>query len=215
MKYKAVLYDMDGTVLDTLSDITDAVNYTLRHFGMPERSHDDVRRFLGNGARHLIEESVPGGTAKDVLERVLEFYKPYYDAHCRIKTAPYSGIVALMERLKAAGVKQAVVSNKPDSAVKELAEIFFPGLLELAIGESASVRRKPAPDSVDTAIRAMGLDKSGCIYVGDSEVDIETAKNAALPCISVTWGFRAEDELIASGAQCIVRSADELYAALK
>lgn len=214
MKYKAVLYDMDGTVLDTLTDIADAVNYTLRRFGMPERTKSETARALGNGARRLIELSVPEGTAAEDVGRVLDFYKPYYDAHCRVKTAPYPGITALMERLKAEGVRQAVVSNKPDTAVKELAEAFFPGLLELAVGESAEVRRKPFPDSVETAMRAMGLERGECVYVGDSEVDIATAKNAAMPCISVTWGFRSEEELINAGAQCIVRSAEELFEAL-
>ena len=135
MRYKAVLYDMDGTVLDTLQDLTNAVNAALRRFDMPARRADEIRSFLGNGAQRLIELSVPAGTDAETTRRVLEFYKPYYDAHCRIETAPYAGIIELMRALKAAGVKQAVVSNKPDAAVRELAAEFFTPLLECVIGE--------------------------------------------------------------------------------
>ena len=215
MRYRAVLYDMDGTVLDTLADLTDSVNYTLRRFSMPERTAAEVRRFLGNGALHLIKEAVPAGTDEKTVQEVLDFYKPYYDAHCRIKTAPYDGIPQLMEKLREAGVRQAVVSNKPDTAVRELAAVFFPGLLESAVGESASVRRKPCPDTVEAAMRVMGLEKRDCGYVGDSEVDIATARNAGMDCISVAWGFRDEPELVAAGASCIVHSAEELYEKLK
>lgn len=215
MKYKAVLYDMDGTVLDTLADLTDAVNHALAEFNMPHRSAEDVRRNLGNGARRLIEGLVPAGTDEAVTARVLAAYMPYYDAHCRIKTAPYDGICALMRRLNAAGVKQAVISNKPDPAVRELAEVFFPGLLELAVGESAAARRKPSPDMVEAAARQMGMALGECVYVGDSEVDIATAKHAKLDCISVTWGFRSAQELLAAGAEQLAANVDELYALLK
>jgi phosphoglycolate phosphatase len=215
VKYKAVLYDMDGTVLETLADLTDAVNFTLRHFNMPERSVKEVRRFLGNGARRLITLSVPEGTDEETLERVLQFYVPYYNEHCRIKTAPYPGITALMEQLKVDGVKQAVISNKPDASTRALAADFFGDLLELAVGESAAVRRKPAPDMVLAAVRELGLAVDDCVYVGDSEVDIATAKNAGMACISVAWGFRDEPELVASGASLIVRSTEELYEAIK
>ena len=146
---------------------------------------------------------------------MLEFYKPYYDAHCREKTAPYPGITELMQRLRDAGVKQAVVSNKPDGAVKELAELFFGGLIESAVGESETVRLKPCPDAVLAAAKLMGVSKDECVYVGDSEVDIETARRAGMDCISVAWGFRDEDMLRAEGAACIVHSAEELFEALK
>lgn len=215
MRYKAVLYDMDGTVLDTLRDLTDAVNAALRRFDMPERRADEIRSFLGNGAQRLIELSVPADTDAETVSRVLAYYKPYYDAHCRIKTAPYAGIIELMRALKEAGVKQAVVSNKPDAAVRELAAEFFTPLLECAIGESPDVRRKPSPDTVLAAMREMGFDTGDCVYVGDSEVDIATAKNAGMDCISVAWGFRDEPELIAAGAQKIVHSTAELAAALE
>lgn len=215
MKYKAVLYDMDGTVLDTLADLTDAVNVSLRHFGLPEQPAMHVRDVLGNGARRLIKGCLPEGTDERTADAVLEFYKPYYDAHCREKTAPYPGITELMRRLRDAGVKQAVVSNKPDGAVKELAELFFGGLIESAVGESETVRLKPCPDAVLAAAKLMGVSKDECVYVGDSEVDIETARRAGMDCISVAWGFRDEDMLRAEGASCIVHSAEELFDALK
>ncbi len=215
MKYKAVLYDMDGTVLDTLADLTDAVNVSLRRFGLPEQPAAHVRDVLGNGARRLIMGCLPENTDDKTAEAVLAFYKPYYDAHCREKTAPYPGILPLMQRLRGAGVKQAVVSNKPDAAVKELAELFFGGLITSAVGESETVRLKPCPDAVLAAARLMGVEKNECVYVGDSEVDIATARNAGMDCISVAWGFRDEDMLRASGASLIVRSAEELYEALK
>ena len=215
MKYKAVLYDMDGTVLDTLADLTDAVNVSLRRFGLPEQPAMHVRDVLGNGARRLIMGCLPEGTDERTADAVLEFYKPYYDAHCREKTAPYPGIIELMQRLRDAGVKQAVVSNKPDGAVKELAELFFGGLIESAVGESETVRLKPCPDAVLAAAKLMGVSKDECVYVGDSEVDIETARRAGMDCISVAWGFRDEDMLRAEGASCIVHSAEELFDALK
>ena len=215
MKYKAVLYDMDGTVLDTLADLTDAVNVSLRRFGLPEQPAMHVRDVLGNGARRLIMGCLPENTDERTADAVLELYKPYYDAHCREKTAPYPGITELMQRLRDAGVKQAVVSNKPDGAVKELAELFFGGLIESAVGESETVRLKPCPDAVLAAAKLMGVSKDECVYVGDSEVDIETARRAGMDCISVAWGFRDEDMLRAEGAACIVHSAEELFEALK
>ena len=174
-----------------------------------------VRDVLGNGARRLIMGCLPENTDERTADAVLEFYKPYYDAHCREKTAPYPGITELMQRLRDAGVKQAVVSNKPDGAVKELAELFFGGLIESAVGESETVRLKPCPDAVLAAAKLMGVSKDECVYVGDSEVDIETARRAGMDCISVAWGFRDEDMLRAEGAACIVHSAEELFEALK
>jgi len=211
MKYKGILFDMDVTVLSTLDDLADSVNETLRHFGMPERSMEEVRCFIGNGARRLIELSVAEGTPEALTEEVLGWYKNWYDAHCRIKTAPYEGIVEMLEKLKAAGVKLAVVSNKPDAAVKILAADFFPGLLECAVGDSPAVRRKPWPDTVELAMKEMGLSKEDCCYVGDSEVDVETARRAGTDCVSVSWGFRSIAELEEAGASCIVHNANELY----
>lgn len=210
MKYKAVLYDMDGTVLDTLGDLVSAVNYTLEHFDMPLRSAEEIRSFLGNGAKNLITCSAPKGTSPEKIEEMLEFYLPHYNSHCQILTAPYEGIVELMRELRALGVKQAVISNKQDSAVKPLAAHYFPGLLESALGESETVKKKPNPDAVLAALKELGVDKSDAVYVGDSEVDVQTAINADMDCAAVSYGFRSEEELLASGARVICHTVAEL-----
>ena len=188
-----ILWDLDGTLLDTLADLTDALNYAMTQFGYPHRTMEDVRRFIGNGARRLIALSVPEGADVDA---VLQVYKTYYDAHCQIKTKPYDGI---LEALAVLGEKypMAVVSNKPDSAVKPLCAQYFPGIF--ARGESADCPRKPAPDMLLKTMEAIGVER--CIYVGDSEVDVLTAKNAGVPVLSVLWGFRDRKEIEAEGGQ--------------
>ena len=210
MRYKAVLFDMDGTVLDTLDDLADSVNRSLREFGLPEVSRFQVGQSLGNGAKYLIRHCLPEGSDEALCEQVLSFYKPWYDAHCLIKTKPYDGILQLMETLRADGVSRAIISNKPDSAVQELAEAFFPGLMDVVIGESPAVKRKPSPDTVLAAASQMGLMASDCVYIGDTEVDLETARNAGMDCIPVSWGFRTEEQLCAAGAEEIIRSPEEL-----
>ena len=186
-----ILWDLDGTLLDTLEDLADAVNFALQQFGYPERSIEEIRCFVGNGARRLIERSVPAGGDADA---VFDTFRAYYDTHCRIKTRPYDGI---MEALQKLGEKypMAVVSNKPDSAVKPLCAEYFPGLY--ARGESTDCPRKPAPDMVFKAMEAIGVET--CIYVGDSEVDVLTARNAGVPCLSVLWGFRDRAEIMDAG----------------
>ena len=210
MRFDAILLDMDGTVLNSLEDLADSTNAALRHFGMPERTIGEVRRFVGNGAARLIELAVPEGTSAETTEAVLAWYKPWYDAHCRIKTRPYEGILPLLERLRAAGEKLAVISNKPDEAVKILAQEHFAGLLDLAVGEKPPLRRKPWPDMVNEAVKLLGVDKDRCLYVGDSEVDVMTAKNAGLDCASVCWGFRSREELLNAGATNLFDSPEEL-----
>lgn len=210
MKYKAVLFDMDGTVLDTLGDLAAAVNHTLREFSMPERSIAEVAAALSNGAAYLIAHTVPDGTPKELTDKVLAAYAPYYDAHCDILTGPYDGIVPLMEKLRDKGVKLAVISNKQDTAVKPLAEKYFPGLLEIAVGESAEVRRKPNPDAVLAALRHIGVEREDAIYVGDTEVDLQTARNAGMECASVDWGFRTREQLVEIGAEHIFDTVQEL-----
>ena len=210
MKYKAVLFDMDGTVLDTLGDLAAAVNHTLREFSMPERSIAEVAAALSNGAAYLIAHTVPAGTPKELTDKVLAAYAPYYDAHCDILTGPYDGIVPLMEKLRDRGVKLAVISNKQDTAVKPLAEKYFPGLLEIAVGESAEVRRKPNPDAVLAALRHIGVEREDAIYVGDTEVDLQTARNAGMECASVDWGFRTREQLVEIGAEHIFDTVQEL-----
>ena len=206
MRYRGVLWDMDGTVLDTLEDLWAAVNVSLRRFSLPEASLEAVRAGLGNGAAHLISCVTP----EEKRDEVLAFYKPWYDAHCNLKTHPYPGILPLMGALRAGGVRQAIISNKPDPAVQELAKSYFPGLLDSAVGESETVRRKPNPDAVLHAVQEMGLRLEDCVYIGDTEVDLATARNAGMACIAVSWGFRSREQLIASGATRIAATAEEL-----
>ncbi len=210
MRYKAVLFDMDGTVLDTLTDLTNAVNHTLSAYGMPLRSPSDVAASLGNGAAFLLSHLVPAGTPSELFSEMLRSYSSWYDSHCDILTAPYPGILELMRTLRAAGVRQAVISNKQDSAVKVLSEKHFPGLLESSVGESATVRRKPNPDGVLTALREMNIPSGQAVYIGDTEVDLLTAENAGLDCALVGWGFRSEEQLIAAGASRVFKSSAEL-----
>ena len=210
MRYQAVLFDMDGTVLDTLDDLYDSINVSLAQFSLPPVSRELVRRSLGNGAAFLVDRSVPPYCGDALREQVLAFYRTWYNSHCLIKTAPYSGILPLMDALKERGLRLAIISNKPDSAVQDLSAAFFPGLLDLSVGESPAVRRKPAPDTVLTATSRMGLAIDQCVYVGDSEVDLQTSRNAGMDCISVTWGFRDEDQLVSAGATVLVRSPEEL-----
>ena len=214
MKYQAVLFDMDGTVLDTLDDLCDSINHSLAEFSLPQVSREHVRQCLGNGPAFLVSHSIPAGSSPELEADVLAFYKPWYDAHCLIKTAPYEGILPMMQSLKEQGLRLAIISNKPDRAVQELSDAFFPGLLELSVGESPSVRRKPAPDTVLTAASQIGLSVDQCVYVGDSEVDLQTARNAGMDCISVTWGFRDEAQLIEAGASVLVRTPEELESLL-
>ena len=197
-----ILWDLDGTLLDTLADLADAVNFALTQFGYPVRTLEEVRRFVGNGARRLIALAVPEDADVDA---VLEVFRTYYDAHSQIKTRPYDGILEKLEQL---GKKypMAVVSNKPDSAVKILCAQYFPQLY--ALGESADCPRKPAPDMVFKAMKAIGVDR--CVYIGDSEVDVLTAKNANVPCLSVLWGFRDREEIEAAGGKYFCGSTDEL-----
>ena len=200
----AILFDLDGTLLDTLGDLHAATNAVLRSFGYPERTLDEVRRFVGNGARVLIQQAVPAGEEHSV-DAVLAAFQVYYAAHCDILTRPYPGIPELLAQL-GEHYPLAVVSNKPDRAVKELAAIYFPSLY--ARGESADCPRKPAPDMVRMAMEALQADR--CIYVGDSEVDVLTAKNAGVPCIAVTWGFRDVQTLRDAGAEYFCHTAAEL-----
>ena len=210
MRYSCVIFDMDGTVLDTLEDLTNAVNFSLAHFGMPVRSAAQVRRFLGNGARRLMEQAAPEGIEAELFESLLLWYKEYYDKNCLVKTAPYKGIPELLKELRRNGCKTALVSNKPDTAARELAEKCFGGLLDYAVGQRDDVPRKPAPDMVRLCMDKLGASAKDCVYVGDSEVDVLTAKNSGIECVAVTWGFRDEDELLAAGAVSLAHSVDEL-----
>ena len=207
---KAVIFDLDGTLLDTLEDLKNAVNYALRTMDMPERTLDEVRRFVGNGVRNLMLRAVPEGDSNPKFEETFALFKSYYGEHCKENTGAYRGILPLMEELKARDVKMAIVSNKIDFAVKELNEEYFGQYTSAAIGEMENVARKPAPDTVLKAMRELGVEACDCIYVGDSDVDIQTAKNSGMPCVSVTWGFRDREFLIENGAQILIDRPDEL-----
>ncbi len=206
-----ILFDLDGTLLSTLEDLTDGVNYTLRHYNCPERSAEEVCSYLGYGARYLIASALPGKDTDPPLEEALAFYQKYYGAHSQIKTRPYDGILeALAEIRKEFPV--AIVSNKPDIATKPLCKEYF-GSDIYALGESASCPRKPAPDMVYQGMQAIGVDT--CIYVGDSEVDVQTAQNAGVPCLSVLWGFRNKDFLAQQGATHFCEHPKDLLSCLK
>ena len=200
-----VIFDLDGTLLDTLEDLLDATNYALNVYGFPERTLEEMRRFVGNGALNQIRLSLPQGTGEEMVQRVLDIYRPYYARHCQIKTKPYKGIPqALAEIGKKYPV--AIVSNKPDLAVKPLCQQYFPGIY--ALGETAGVPRKPAADMVYKAMEAIGVET--CVYVGDSEVDVLTAKNAGVPCVSVLWGFRDREDMEAAGGAYFCETAGQL-----
>jgi len=202
-----ILFDLDGTLLNTLEDLTDATNYTLRHFGCPERSIAEMRQILGNGALRQMTLSLPGKPDDPDIQEVLAFYKDYYDSHSQIKTRAYEGVEAALAKL-AEKYTVAIVSNKPDPTVKSLCAKYFPGFY--ALGESAACPRKPAPDMVFTAMKELGVER--CIFVGDSEVDVLTAQNAGVPCLTVLWGFRDKWQLEESGAQYFCDDAEMLPA---
>ena len=201
-----ILFDLDGTLLDTLDDLTDAVNHSLNLLGYPPRSREEMRRFVGNGAARQLQQSVPEGQP---WEKALELYLPYYRDHCRKKTAPYSGILEALEALR--DYPMAIVSNKPDAATKALCADFFPGIY--AMGQQEGIARKPAGDMVLRAMEEIGVDS--CVYVGDSEVDVETARNAGVPCLAVLWGFRDREELEQAGGTHFCAAPSELPEAIR
>ena len=212
MKYSTYIFDLDGTLLDTLADLAAAVNYALRQHGMPEHTIDDVRRFVGNGVRKLMERAIPDGEKNPDFEATFATFREYYMHHSLDTTRPYPGIIETLEALKEQGCRLAVVSNKMMAATKELCQHFFAETIEVAIGENeaAGIRKKPAPDTVFEALRQLGGKKDSAVYVGDSDVDLETANNSGLPCISVLWGFRDRDFLIQHGAKTFISAPSEL-----
>ncbi|MBQ4066424.1 MAG: HAD family hydrolase [Clostridia bacterium] len=213
MKYDSVIFDLDGTLLDTLDDLRDSVNFALRAYGMQERSLEEIRSFVGNGVRNLVKSSVTEGTDDGDIDRVLAVFREHYMDHSRDKTRPYEGITQLLEDLKKRGIPTAVVSNKIDSAVRELIPLYFGELIGVSIGELEGVKRKPEPDTVYLAMERMGV--CNPVYVGDSEVDVQTAKNAAIDGIFVTWGFRSEEQLRKAGAETLVESVNDLWEVLR
>jgi phosphoglycolate phosphatase len=209
--YSTYIFDLDCTLLDTLRDLAASVNYALRQFGMPEHSLDDIRRFVGNGVRRLMERAVPDGADHPQFEDVFAIFRRYYMEHSLDTTRPYDGISDTLRELKRRGCRMAVVSNKMMAATQELVRHFFPEI-EVAIGEheAEGIRRKPAPDTVYEALRQLGVGKEGAVYVGDSDVDLATARNSGLPCISVLWGFRDRQFLQENGATTLVAAPQDL-----
>lgn len=210
MRYPAILWDLDGTLLDTLTDLAASTNAALAANGLPPRSMDEVRAFVGNGIRLLIERAVPAGCEAAVIEAVFAAFCAHYEAHCRDNTRPYDGILPLLERLKQAGVKSAIVSNKADFAVKTLAAAQFPDTIAVALGATDARPKKPAPDMVQAALSQLGIPRERALYVGDSEVDVATAAAAGVDSAIVTWGFRSRAQLVAAGARRLMDSVAEL-----
>ena len=233
-RYTLAIFDLDGTILNTLDDLATSVNYALSQHGLTPRTSEQVRQFVGNGIRNLITRSVcaakgmaviegatvspafaPAATPSEkdaffsLVDSVHKNFTAHYKVHCADQTCPYDGIPELLQALRAEGVRTAVVSNKADYGVQELCARYFPGLFDVAIGEREGIKRKPAPDSVLAVLQECGATKEESVYIGDSDVDIQTAKNAELDCISVTWGFRSVDFLRTHGASVIVNSAEE------
>lgn len=212
MRYDTVIFDLDGTLLNTLDDLAAATNYALARMGWPARTTDEVRAFVGNGAQLLIRRAAPPRSAEEELQRCLELFKARYQAHRLDATAPYPGVTEMLEALRKKGCRLAVCSNKFDAAVKELARDFFPGVMDAAAGENeaAGIPKKPHPAMVHTIMAALKAAPERTVYVGDADTDIDTARNAGIPCVSVTWGFRDRAFLLAHGAQTLIDTPMEL-----
>lgn len=210
---KIVIFDLDGTLLNTLDDLADSTNYALAKFGYPTRTIEEVRQFVGNGVAKLIERAIPDGKKNPNFEKCLAIFKENYAQNMYNKTAPYVGILEMLSNLKSKGLKIAVVSNKFDLAVKELCKKYFDGYIDFAAGENEAqgIKKKPAPDTVFTVLKEFELNPEDAVYVGDSDVDIMTAKNSQMPCISVTWGFRDEKFLLENGATILINTPSEIY----
>ena len=214
-KYDTVIFDLDGTLLNTLEDLADAVNVVMRAHAYPERTLDEVRRFVGNGIRRLMEQAVPSHVTGEDFEQVFEEFRIYYTEHCQIKTRAYEGVMELLKELAERGYAMAIVSNKNHAAVCELNDIYFKEFISVAIGQKDGIRKKPAPDTVWQALKELGKESSSAIYVGDSEVDFMTAENSGMDCVLVTWGFRTEEELAGCMPKAWIQNPEELLAVLE
>lgn len=208
------IFDLDGTLLNTLADLRESTNYALKKFDFPVRSTEEIRNFVGNGLRMLIRRAVPNFADEETVDRVLAEMKAHYREHYHDGTVPYDGILPFLRKMKNCGFRMAIVSNKADPMVQLLRTLYFDDLISVAVGELEGVARKPAPDLVKIAMHRLGCTAENAVYIGDSEVDIETAKNAGLPCLSVGWGFRDEEILHNAGAKTIYHSPAELQEAL-
>lgn len=214
MPYKAVVFDLDGTLLYTLEDLYLATNHALKQMGLPPRSLEEVRSYVGNGYRQLFRLACPEGTPDEVQEQALAIFNEYYLAHDEDHTAPYPGIPELLDRLAARGMPLAVVSNKGDVAVRDLMDSIFPGAFAAVAGEREGIRRKPAPDTVHAVLDKLGLEADDIVYVGDSEVDLATAANVGCDCIAVTWGYRSVEQLLEAGATVLADTCEEVERAI-
>ena len=208
--YSTIIWDLDGTLMDTLKDLWLSTNHALKVYGMPERTYEEVRQFVGNGVRKLIERAVPDGEDNPSFEDVFAEFKRYYMIHCQDNTKPYDGIVETLRELKRQDKRMAIVSNKLQSGVTELHKQWFGNVVDVAVGERDGIKRKPEPDMVEIALSELGVDKQDAVYIGDSDVDIATARNSNLPCISVLWGFRDRDFLIRHGATTFAEKPENL-----
>ncbi|MBP9985059.1 MAG: HAD family hydrolase [Prevotella sp.] len=210
MKYKSYIFDLDGTLLDSLTDLAASCNYALRINNMPERTIDEVRMFVGNGVRKLMERAIPDGDRNELFQKTYTDFRDHYLIHNLDHTSPYNGIITMLKSLKDDGCNIAVVSNKFYAATQELVNHFFGDYVSVAIGERDNIRKKPSPDTVFEALRQLNVEKDGAVYIGDSDVDVMTAKNCGMPCISVLWGFRDKKFLIEHGANVFVEKPSEI-----
>ena len=209
-QYETYIFDLDGTLLSTLNDLAASTNYALRTHHMPERTLDEVRQFVGNGVKKLMERAIPGGTDNPDFDNTYATFRQHYMQHNLDTTKPYPGIMEMLQQLHNEGKNVAVVSNKFYAATRELCRHFFGDLVPVAIGEREDIRKKPAPDTVIEALRELGVDKEGAVYIGDSDVDIMTAKNSGMPCVSVLWGFRDKEFLLEHGATTLILKPEEM-----
>lgn len=212
--FKTYIFDLDGTLLSTLNDLASSTNYALRWAGMPERTIEEVRMFVGNGVKLLMERAIPEGVNNPKFEETYAKFREHYMEHNLDTTRPYDGVPELLHELKRRGKHLAIVSNKFYAATQDLAKHFFPDTIEVAIGERENIRKKPAPDTILEALRQLNVSKEDAVYIGDSDVDIMTAKNCGLPCISVLWGFRDKDFLIEHGGSLFVDKPIEILSSL-
>lgn len=214
-KISTIVFDLDGTLLNTLEDLADSTNYALRQYGFTERTLEEIRAFVGNGVRKLIERALPEGAENPLFNSVFSCFKSYYVDHCMEKTGLYAGIPEMLHELKSAGYHLAIVSNKLQSGVDELYEHYFSDTVEVAVGERPELNRKPAPDMVLLALEKLGVSTDEAVYVGDSDVDVATARNSGLPCISVLWGFRDKEFLVQHGAHRFAQTPEEICRIIK
>lgn len=211
MKYEAVIFDLDGTLTDTLADLRNSVNFALSQFDFPEKTAEEIRSFVGNGVKRLVYLSVPENTSDEIAEDCLSAFKEYYKTHSCVATNPYDGIIEMLSEIKNKGIKIAVVTNKMHSAAVDIVDHFFGDLIDVTVGQLDGVAQKPQPDGIYKALEYIGVSKEKAVYVGDSEVDCITAKNAGIPCVGVTWGFRNRDVLSKNGAEFIINSPKDIF----